>query len=43
MLSCPQGKPLKAKAENWYRDRVTIKPQTFCGLIEIKLKTMKNQ
>jgi len=31
------------KAENWYRVRLTIEPQTFCSLKEIKLKTMKIQ
>jgi len=30
------------EAETWYRGRLTIKPQTFCGLKEIKLKTIKN-
>jgi len=31
------------EAENWYRGRLTIKPQTFCGLKEIDQKTMKIQ
>jgi len=31
------------EAENWYRGRVTIEPQTFCGLKVIELKTMKIQ
>jgi len=26
------------EAENWYRCRLTIEPQTFCGLKEIELK-----
>jgi len=29
------------KAENWQGDRVTIEPQTFCYLKEIKLKSLK--
>jgi len=31
------------EAENWYRGRLAIKPQTFCDLKEIELKTMKIQ
>jgi len=31
------------EAENWYRGRLTIEPQTFCGLKEIELKTIKIQ
>jgi len=31
------------EAENWFSGRLTIEPQTFCGLKEIKLKTMKIQ
>jgi len=30
-------------AENWFRGRLTIEPQTFCGLKEIEQKTMKIQ
>ena len=29
------------KAENWWVNRLTIEPQTFCGLKEIELKTRK--
>jgi len=29
------------EAENWYRGRLTIKPQTFCNLKEIELKDHK--
>jgi len=44
MLSRPQGKPrIEQEAENWHRSRLTIEPQTFCGLKEIELKTMKIQ
>ena len=38
-----QGKPLMEEAENWYMDRLSIEPQTFCGLKEIELKTTKIQ
>jgi len=31
------------EAENWCRGRLTIEPQTFCGLKEIELKTTKIQ
>ena len=31
------------KAENQYMNRLTIEPQTLCGLKEIELKTMKIQ
>ena len=31
---------LQEEAENRYVDRLTIEPQTFCGLKEIELKTM---
>jgi len=31
------------EAENWFRGRLTIKPQTFCGLKEIEQKSMKIQ
>jgi len=31
------------EAENWYRGRLIIEPQTFCGLKKIELKTMKIQ
>jgi len=42
MLSHPQGKPrIGQEAENWYRGRLTLEPQTFCGLKEIELKIMK--
>ena len=43
MLSRPQDKPRMAKAKNWYRSRLTIKPQTFCHLKEIELKVIKIQ
>jgi len=33
----------RKEAENWYRGKLTIEPQTFCGLKEIELKTMKIQ
>ena len=31
------------EAENWLVNRLTIEPQTFCGLKEIELKTRKIQ
>jgi len=31
------------EAKNWQEDRLTIKPQIFCYLKEIELKTMKIQ
>jgi len=31
----------RQEAENWYRCRLTIEPQTFRGLKEIEPKTMK--
>ena len=31
------------EAENWYRGRLTIEPQTFYGLKVIELKIMKMQ
>ena len=31
------------EAENWCVNRLTIEPQTFCGLKEIELKTRKIQ
>jgi len=31
------------EAENWYRGKLTIEPQTFCGLKEIELRTTKIQ
>ena len=31
------------EAENWWVNRLTIEPQTFCGLKEIDLKTRKIQ
>ena len=31
------------EAENWYRGSLTVEPQTFWGLKEIELKTMKKQ
>ena len=31
------------EAENWWMNRLTIEPQTFCGLKEIELKTRKIQ
>ena len=31
------------EAENWWVNRLTIEPQTFCGLKEIELKTRKIQ
>ena len=34
---------MEKKAENQYADRLNIEPQTFCGLKEIELKTMKIQ
>ena len=34
---------LREEAENRWVDRLTIEPQTFCGLKEIKLKTRKIQ
>ena len=43
MLSRPQGNREWQEAANRYRGRLTIEPQTFCGLKEIKLKTMKIQ
>ena len=33
----------RQEAENWYRGRLTIEPQTLCGLKEIELNTMKIQ
>ena len=37
MLSCPRLNRLWEEVENRYVQRVTIAPQTFCGLVEIKL------
>ena len=34
---------LREEAENRWVNRLTIKPQTFCGLKEIELKTRKIQ
>ena len=31
------------EAENWWVNRLTIEPQTFCGWKEIELKTRKIQ
>ena len=31
------------EAENWWVNRLTIEPQTFCGLKEIELTTRKIQ
>ena len=31
------------EADNWYVDRLTIEPQTFCGLKENELKITKIQ
>ena len=31
------------EAENWWVNRLTIEPKTFCGLKEIELKTRKIQ
>ena len=31
------------EAENWYRGRLIIEPQTLCGLKEMELKTIKIQ
>ena len=31
------------EAENWWVNRLTIEPQTFCGLKEIEFKTRKIQ
>ena len=43
MLSRLQGKPLMGRAENRWVNRLTIDPQTFCGLKNIELKTRKIQ
>ena len=43
MLSCPQGNCGWQEVKNWYRGRLIIKPQTFCDLKEIELKTIKIQ
>ena len=43
MLSRLQGKPRMEEAENRWVNRLTIEPQTFCGLKEIELKTRKIQ
>ena len=43
MLSRLQGKPRMGRTENRWVNRLTIEPQTFCGLKEIKLKTRKIQ
>jgi len=42
MLSRPQGKPRIVKIGTGVGD-LTIEPQTFCGLKEIQLKTMRIQ
>ena len=34
---------VRDEAENWWVNRLTIEPQTFCGLKEIELKTRKIQ
>ena len=34
---------LREEAENWWVNRLTIEPQTFCSLKEIELKTTKIQ
>ena len=43
MLSRLQGKPRMGRGENRWVNRLTIEPQTFCGLKEIELKTRKIQ
>jgi len=43
MLSCHRVNQKWHEAENQQGDRLTIKPQTFCYLKEIKPKTMKIQ
>ena len=34
---------LREEAKNWWVNRLTIEPQTFCGLKEIELKITKIQ
>ena len=34
---------VREEAENWWVNRLTIEPPTFCGLKEIELKTRKIQ
>ena len=43
MLSRLQGKPRMEEVENRWVNRLTIEPQTFCGLKEIELKNRKIQ
>ena len=44
MLSRLQGKPRTwEEAENRWVNRLTIEPQTFCGLKEIELKTRRTK
>ena len=38
MLSRLQGKPRMGRADNRWVNRLTIEPQTFCGLKEIEQK-----
>ena len=41
MLSRLQVNRLWEEAEHWWVNRLTIEPQTFCGLKKIELKTRK--
>ena len=34
---------VQEEAENWWVNRLTIEPRTFCGLKEIELQTRKIQ
>ena len=43
MLSAHRVNHIWQEAENWYRGRLTIEPQAFCGLKEIELNTIKIQ
>ena len=43
MLSRLQGKPRREEAKNRWVNRLTIEPQTSCGLKEIELKNRKIQ
>ena len=43
MLARLQVNRLREEAENQWVNRLTIEPQTFCGLKEIKLKTTNQQ
>jgi len=42
-ICCHEVNRTWQEAENWFRGRLCIEPQTFCSLKEIELKTIKIQ